>query len=321
MVTDKSSPDPIQPLSVGNVVSAGLKLYRSRFKDYLRIALQASAWLFLPLLGLTAIAVAIGFLAIDRPALWAIVVLLGLAAIPVYIFCSAKFIVQQTIIARLAFGDLTNQPETVTAARQRLTPQMWPLWAAAIIVSLILFGVSFGFSLVIGVGSSLLLIVAGDSARFAAVVSVLINLLQLVSLAVQFWLSARFQIFSLPIALEEGIGPIKSVERSWQLSRGNGGRIVLILLIAFLISMPLYVLLAGVLIVGAIPFFTVSTGPANPTTVVLLLLLGILILVLLIACFILFLPLWETIRSAIYYDLRSRREGMGLELRDRPPLV
>ncbi len=33
--------------------------------------------------------------------------------------------------------------------------------------------------------------------------------------------------------------------------------------------------------------------------------------------FIFLLPFWQTIKAVIYYDLRTRREGMGLELRKR----
>ncbi|MEH2455538.1 hypothetical protein [Nostoc sp.] len=29
------------------------------------------------------------------------------------------------------------------------------------------------------------------------------------------------------------------------------------------------------------------------------------------------LPFWQAIKAVIYYDLRSRREGLGLKLRDR----
>ncbi len=29
------------------------------------------------------------------------------------------------------------------------------------------------------------------------------------------------------------------------------------------------------------------------------------------------LPFWQAIKAVIYYDLRMRREGMGLKLRDR----
>jgi hypothetical protein len=41
MPASQSSPNPIQPLSVGNVVSAGFRLYRSHLKLYLGLAFQA----------------------------------------------------------------------------------------------------------------------------------------------------------------------------------------------------------------------------------------------------------------------------------------
>jgi hypothetical protein len=28
------------------------------------------------------------------------------------------------------------------------------------------------------------------------------------------------------------------------------------------------------------------------------------------------MPFWQSIKAVIYYDLRSRREGLGLQLRD-----
>jgi hypothetical protein len=30
------------------------------------------------------------------------------------------------------------------------------------------------------------------------------------------------------------------------------------------------------------------------------------------------IPFWQTVKTVIYYDLRSRREGLGLELSDQP---
>lgn len=39
------------PLTVGNVVSAGLRLYRDRFKQYLALSTQVTLWALLPILG------------------------------------------------------------------------------------------------------------------------------------------------------------------------------------------------------------------------------------------------------------------------------
>jgi hypothetical protein len=30
----------------------------------------------------------------------------------------------------------------------------------------------------------------------------------------------------------------------------------------------------------------------------------------------LIVPFWQTVKAVVYYDLRSRREGLGLQLRD-----
>lgn len=31
---------------------------------------------------------------------------------------------------------------------------------------------------------------------------------------------------------------------------------------------------------------------------------------------VLILPFWQTVKAVVYYDLRSRHEGLGLQLRD-----
>ncbi|MEI6063817.1 MAG: hypothetical protein WCQ26_04435 [Pseudanabaena sp. ELA748] len=41
---------PLRPLSIGNVVSTGLVLYRSNLKTYFLIALRAYLWISLPLI-------------------------------------------------------------------------------------------------------------------------------------------------------------------------------------------------------------------------------------------------------------------------------
>lgn len=46
MSMNLSSPQPLGPLSVGNVVSASLRVYRDRFKLYYRLAFLV-AFLFL----------------------------------------------------------------------------------------------------------------------------------------------------------------------------------------------------------------------------------------------------------------------------------
>ena len=43
----------------------------------------------------------------------------------------------------------------------------------------------------------------------------------------------------------------------------------------------------------------------------------VLLLALNIANAALMIPFWQSIKAVIYYDLRSRREGIGLQFKDR----
>ncbi|MDP5016051.1 MAG: DUF975 domain-containing protein, partial [Dolichospermum sp.] len=102
------SPNPIQTLTVGSVVSAGMRLYRSHFKTYFFIALKAYAWLLIPVYG------------------W------------------VKFYALSALISRLAFGELVNQPESVSSGERFVNSRLWEFF----ITMLLMLAISIGFSLV-----------------------------------------------------------------------------------------------------------------------------------------------------------------------------
>src|SRR4028118_2003715 len=101
-----SSSGQIGPLSVGNVVSASLRIYRDHFKSYFGLALVASLWVLVPIYG------------------W------------------AKYSAIAALISRLAFGEVRENPETVSDARRQVNPRMWSFLGAGILTFLIFFGVS-----------------------------------------------------------------------------------------------------------------------------------------------------------------------------------
>ncbi|MEQ9549708.1 MAG: hypothetical protein RIM23_08835 [Coleofasciculus sp. G3-WIS-01] len=106
---------PMKPLSVGNVVSASLRLYRDRFKLYFGLAFQAFLWGIVPIYG------------------W------------------AKFYQIQGIISRHAVSEFAEQPETIDSIRNQLDRKMWDFWIAQILIGLIAFGVNFGLSIASGI--------------------------------------------------------------------------------------------------------------------------------------------------------------------------
>lgn len=105
----------MKPLSVGNVVSAGFRLYRDRFKLYFGLAFQAFLWGIIPIYG------------------W------------------AKFYQIQGIISRHAVSEFAEQPETIESIRNQLDRKMWDFWIAQFLIGLIAFGVNLGLSIASGI--------------------------------------------------------------------------------------------------------------------------------------------------------------------------
>ena len=277
------SQSSLRPLSVGNVVSSALVLYRSHFKLYLGLAFKSLLWSFIPIYG------------------WA----------------KAAMISAQ--ISRLAFGELINKPETAKSAENHLNPRMWSFLGAGILVGLILFAINFGLSIVSNILQLTVRAILGNNNSLAALIGLVIIL---VIWAIQLWFQARYFIPELPIAIEN-IDASTTINRTWELTKGAGVRIQIILLVAYLITAPL-ALIAGIPLFFMIGYAiswqlqalgaTSSASPDGGGTFVALL-LSFLLLVIIIGTLI--MPFWQAIKAVIYYDLRSRREGMGLQVRDR----
>ena len=290
---------PLRPLSIGNVVSTGLVLYRSNLKTYFLIALRAYLWIILPLV---LIAVSSGLFLVSKQYPW---LLLAIAFV-LLIAGTAKYQANVALISRLAYQDLIGQPETVRVARQHIDPKLWRFWAVAISVNirlaLIYFVFAFGFGIIAGIlvailGRGLNPILAGFFVGAVVVVAVLISLS---------WYFARWMIAEVPLAVESNLTSGESIKRSWDLTKNSAFRVQGVALIAFLVTLPIIALTnyaPQILFTGAVPGSSLFwTGTA-------------ISFVFSFIGSILVLPLWQTIKSAIYYDLRTRREGLDIKLR------
>lgn len=281
MSSNLSPQSPMRPLSVGNVVSSALVLYRSHLKSYMQLSLAASLWSLIPIYG------------------W------------------AKSLAISALISRLAFCELIAQPETVNSARDRVNPRLWDFLVAGILISLmtgglvvafyialIIFGVAFGISLSSGQPNSatiiiiLLLVIFGLLAFFAALS----------------WLVAKVMISEVTIAIEN-IDGVKAISRSWELTKGFRVflRIQLIAILAFLITLPLFIVVQ--IPISIIEQILRRSAQYEPSALFLIsfvlgYIAGLIINVLI-------LPFWQSIKAVLYYDLRSRSEGLDLQLRDR----
>lgn len=277
------SQSSMRPLSVGNVVSSALVLYRSHFKLYLGLAFKSLLW----------------------------------SLIPIYGWAKASMISAQ--ISRLAFGELINQPETAKSAENHLKPRMWSFLGAGILVSLILFGINFGLSIVSNILQLSVTAILGNNNSLAVLIGLVIIL---ITWAVQLWFQARYFIPELPIAIEN-VDASTTIGRTWELTKGAGIRIQIILLVAYLITaplaliavIPLFFMIGYVISLGLQSGVGASSGPSDGGATFLISLLSFIVLLILIGTLV--MPFWQAIKAVIYYDLRSRREGMGLQVRDR----
>lgn len=312
------SQQPLGPLSVGNVISAAIRLYRSHFKAYLKISLRATLWTFFPFLGLLVLGIVIAIIGIvlgeqGIPIAVLLGLVLGLGWLVFLIFCVAKYFKNAGAIARNVYQELINQPESVTQSHAQLNGN-WIFWLLQFVVFLCLLAVQIILNIIqaIVVGIPLLL---SQNEIIRTVVEPLISLIMLIP---YYWFYGRLFIPELPLVVEpinNSVG--KAVERSWQLSQGSAWRIVLIVFVAGLITIPLFLAPFIVLVVVSIPLFaSVETG--NPSPAVLTgFAIGVLVaIIIFIGLNLLAMPFWQAIKGVIYYDLRTRKEGVDIQLRD-----
>jgi Membrane domain of glycerophosphoryl diester phosphodiesterase len=329
MASGYSSPGAGQPLSIGNVISAGLRLYRDHFKQYFGVAFLATLWILLPIA--VAIGIALFFAAVQSN--YGLLALLIPAWIVLLLYCSGRYMAGTAAIARLAFGELSNQPETTQQARRFTQSRQWWYLLTGVLVGLIFFGlfIAFYLALTLFVVAMLLVLGGGDfqtnssnpeafllqffsnPGTWGPVVLGVVVLLVLF-LTLVFWLGARLSIAQVPLSIESDIKGTQTIGRSWSLTKRSAWRILLVLFILFLVMLPLQLVVQIIVTVlqAAMSAAVPSDGSVSAAP-----LIGILLTYLVsFTAGILLVPLRQSVLAAIYYDLRSRREGLGLELRD-----
>ena len=275
------SPSPMQPLSVGNVVSAGLRLYRSHFKDYFLLALKAYVWLLVPVYG------------------W------------------AKFYALTALISRLAFGELVNQPENISSGQRYVNSRLWQFLLTMLLMFLLGMGIVFGivlFSVFLGILSGAFVGGTGQLGNPTTIaLIVLIIVVGILGTVALLWLLTRFYLVDVPLAIEDNVDGVSTIGRSWELTRGYVWRVLLISFVAFLIVLPIQI---AVRIITSV-IETIFRPLLQQGFGIYSLLFFVLIMVLSFVSGALIAPFWHSIKAVVYYDLRSRREGLGLKLRDR----
>jgi hypothetical protein len=135
--------------------------------------------------------------------------------------------------------------------------------------------------------------------------------------------AAAVFISELPVAVEgNNSSGLDGIGRSWQLTAPYVGRVMLILFVAFLITLPLTMLAnSPAAVIYADLFSEMQRGMTDPTAISSMMnsskyaLLNILSMVLSLLLELFLVPFYQAIKSVLYFDLRSRREGNDLGMR------
>jgi hypothetical protein len=312
----KNNYDPVGTLSIGNVVTTSITLYKSNFKRYFQVSLRATGWLLAILLViLIAGLIGVGLYTVTNSPLVAIPVVVG--GIVGTLYCSAKYATDRAVICRLAYQELIDAPETVAVATQKLIPQTWGFlrltWLISLYFSLIAIVAYIVLIIAVVIVGAIIMYglkLTAESPFTIIIISlaVIVGILLLFGILIRYY--AYWFVAELPLAVEQTKSANASIARSKQLISTAVGRVVLIVTIAFLMMIPINTLGNGPSLIGQV-MVSASTDLATQA-IGGALILGGLVLNLISELFI--MPFWQIIKSIVYYDLRNRREGGDLTI-------
>ena len=271
-----SSRPSISSLSVGDVVSAALRIYRDHFKLYWGLAFSAYAWVLVPVYG------------------W------------------AKFCAISALISRLAFSEVIERPETVTEARSHVMPRKWSFLLAGILATLIFCGIALGAIIIFSILAGVLGAILGQNPG-AIIILVLLGVVAVIALFLGYIrLLSRLLIVEVPLAIENNLDATSTISRSWQLTKGYVSRLQWIVFVAFLVTLPISIVIQIVQTILQV----VLTALLPTDSGIFALLYFLLFIALTFASGSLLVPFWQAIKAIIYYDLCNRKEGRDLQIRD-----
>jgi uncharacterized RDD family membrane protein YckC len=271
-------------LSIGNIVTASLKIYRLHLSIYLSLAIQACFWLFIPAYGL------------------------------------GKFFTLTATISRLAFTELIGQPESFEDIKKYTQNRFRLFLFSGFITSLILIT-----TIVVWLFLELLIlgVIAFLADKYFTSLSLeysIIALTAFVLITATFvvgvnWIYSRLIIAGVPLAVEDDLKSFHAIKRSWTLTKGflTAYRIQGIFIIASLVILPIlfFTQIGSYVIHLLVGYFY----PQLSESMMIVYTWVQVSLFLILSC--LFLPFWQILKTVLYYDLRTKKEGFGLDISSR----
>ncbi|MEA5582919.1 DUF975 domain-containing protein [Nodularia harveyana UHCC-0300] len=224
--------------------------------------------------------------------------------VPVYGW--AKFFALTALISRLAFGELVNQPESIPSGERFVNSRLWQFLFEKLLLLLLFTGVGISLGIIFFLISGLLSPLLIQLNSFVAVaVSVLLISVAVIVISVGFSLTmTRFYLVEVVLAVEENVDSLSAISRTWKLTEGYGWRIWLIYFVWSLITIPVQIAMQVLFEIISVLSRLLTLLPAIAFVAVIFITIALM------------LPLYQTITAVVYYEIRSRQEGLGLKLRD-----
>lgn len=139
-------------------------------------------------------------------------------------------------------------------------------------------------------------------------------ILMVISALVSSYLSIKFSVAS-PVMVLENLGVFAAIGRSWSLTRGNFWRLFGINILTAIITSMVAGIFVG--IADALGAIFIVVGSSSPEDVIASLnTTYILVMVMSTIAQLLILPFTSSVNALLYIDLRMRKEGLDVELRN-----
>lgn len=216
-------------------------------------------------------------------------------------------------VSRSVLGRVASSKEVWERTKSKFLPLIGLNIITSIIAGLMMIiGIAVFFALLAGVAST-----AKTDREFLqdlSIVLVGLFILMVISTLVGSYLSIKFSVAS-PAMVLENLGVFAAIGRSWSLTRGNFWRLFGINILTAIITSIVAGIFGG--IAGALGAIFVVVGSSSPEDVIASLnTTYILTMVMSTIAQLLILPFTSSVNALLYIDLRMRKEGLDVELRN-----
>lgn len=216
-------------------------------------------------------------------------------------------------VSRSVLGRVASSKEVWERTKSKFLPLIGLNIITSIISGLMMIiGIAVFFVLLAGVAST----AKTERELFQDLGIMLVGLLILmvISALVSSYLSIKFSVAS-PAMVLENLGVFAAIGRSWSLTRGNFWRLFGINILTAIITFMVAGIFGG--IAEALGAIFIVVGSSSPEDMIASLnTTYILIMVMSTIAQLLILPFTSSVNALLYIDLRMRKEGLDVELRN-----